>query len=203
MTIIYLVIVFFILLLSITLHEYAHGWTAYKLGDPTPKNSGRLTLNPFAHIDLLGTIVVPFLIVFLSRGLLPPIGRAKPMPVNSYHFKNPKQDMILVGAAGPLTNIVIAAIFILLIKISNPLISEILALGAILNLVLAIFNLIPIPPLDGSRIVAGFLPSRQYQAYRKVERFGFCILIPFLFLIINTGLYTKMINFLYKVVYSL
>ncbi|MCF7907686.1 MAG: site-2 protease family protein [Candidatus Omnitrophica bacterium] len=203
MAITYLLIVFFILLFSITMHEFAHGWIAYKLGDPTPKDRGRLTLNPFAHIDLIGTIVVPFLIVFISRGLLPPIGRAKPIPINPSHFKNPKQDMMLVGAAGPLTNIAIAIVFILLAKVSSPLISEILAFGAVLNLVLAIFNLIPIPPLDGSRIVAGLLPSRQYQAYRKIERFGFFILIPFIFLIIATGLFGKIINFLQKIVYSL
>ena len=117
MALAYLFIVFSILLFSVSLHEYAHGWVAFKLGDSTAKDQGRLTLNPLAHIDPIGSVVVPLLIVFVSRGLLPPIGRAKPIPINPYHFKNPKQDMILVGAAGPLMNITLAGVFILLLKL--------------------------------------------------------------------------------------
>jgi len=203
MALAYLIIVFFILLFSVSLHEYAHGLMAFKLGDSTAKDQGRLTLNPLVHIDPIGSIVVPFLIVFISRGLLPPIGRAKPIPINPYHFKNPKQDMIFVGAAGPAMNIALAGAFILLLKLSPPLLSEVFALAAILNLVLAIFNLIPIPPLDGSRILAGFLPLKQYQAYRKLEKFGLAILVGFLFLVIVSGLLGKIISFLQTFMYSL
>ncbi len=203
MALTYLISLFLILLFSITLHEYAHGWVAYKLGDSTPKDCGRLTLNPLAHIDPIGSIVIPFLIVFVSRGLLPPIGRAKPVPINLYHFKNPKQGMMLVGAAGPLTNISLALIFVLLLKLGPAIFAEIFALAVVLNLILAIFNLIPIPPLDGSKVLAGLLPLKAYQAYRRLEKFGFVILIPFLFIIITTGLFGKIVGFLQDLVFSL
>ncbi|MBU2250906.1 MAG: site-2 protease family protein, partial [Candidatus Omnitrophica bacterium] len=109
MSILYLAAVVIILLLSVTIHEYAHAIVADKLGDLTPRSQGRLTLNPFSHLSILTTIVVPLLIVFASRGLIPPLARAKPVRINPYHFKNPRQDMILVGAAGPLANICLAA----------------------------------------------------------------------------------------------
>src|SRR3989338_5340927 len=125
MIIIYLLAVLFILLFSVTIHEYAHGWVADKLGDTTPRDQGRLTLNPLSHLNVLTTIVAPLLIVSASRGLLPPLARAKPIKINPYHFKNPRHDLMLVSAAGPLSNISLALIFILLAKTAIPLVSSI------------------------------------------------------------------------------
>jgi len=203
MSILYLAAVVIILLLSVTIHEYAHAIVADKLGDLTPRSQGRLTLNPFSHLSILTTIVVPLLIVFASRGLIPPLARAKPVRINPYHFKNPRQDMILVGAAGPLANICLAAICILLAKIAIPILSGILSFAAFLNFILAVFNLIPIPPLDGSRIVAGFLPIRQYQIYRKIEKFGFYLLALLVFFLIASGSLLKIIAFSQNLIFSI
>jgi Zn-dependent protease len=173
--ILFLIILFF----SITFHEYCHGWAAYKLGDPTPKNSGRLTLNPLAHIDLFGTLLLPIFLLVLSRGTFA-IGYAKPVPINPNHFKNPKKDIKWVGLSGPLANIFLALVLITLIKLNFPL-KNILVLGAFLNLILAVFNLIPIPPLDGSRIVTSFLPPKAIHSYLQLEPYGFFIVIFLVF----------------------
>ena len=173
MTLLFLLILY----VSITLHEYSHGWTAYKLGDPTPKESGRLTLNPLAHIDPFGTIIMPLLLIILSRGTFA-FGYAKPVPINPYHFRNPKKDIMWVGLSGPLTNLCIALLLSLLAKM--PFLSFIAAAlvwGVIINLVLAIFNLLPMPPLDGSRVVAALLPYRLSYMYLKMEMAGFFIVI--------------------------
>ncbi|UCG35603.1 MAG: site-2 protease family protein [Candidatus Omnitrophota bacterium] len=173
MTLLFLLILY----VSITLHEYSHGWTASKLGDPTPKESGRLTLNPLAHIDPFGTIIMPLLLIILSRGTFA-FGYAKPVPINPYHFRNPKKDIMWVGLSGPLTNLCIALFLSLLAKM--PFLSFIAAAliwGVVINLVLAIFNLIPIPPLDGSRIVASLLPYRLAYLYLRMEMAGFFIVI--------------------------
>ncbi len=164
-----------ILLLSITFHEYAHGWMAYKLGDPTPRDRGRLTLNPLAHIDPFGTVVLPILLLILSRGTFS-FGAAKPVPINPYHFKNPKRDMRWVGLAGPSTNLLIALLLALFLKAGvNKAVSDILITGILLNLILAIFNLLPIPPLDGSRVLMSFLPNRLAHKYLKLEPYGLLI----------------------------
>jgi len=173
-------ILILILLVSITFHEYAHGWMASRLGDPTPKQSGRLSLNPLVHVDPFGTIILPIALLVLSTRLIGQpftIGYAKPVPINPYHFKNPKKDIAMVGLAGPLINIAIAIILSLLIRIGFPLFTEAIILGIMVNLLLAVFNLIPIPPLDGSKLLTSFLPKKVAYNYLKLEPYGFFIII--------------------------
>jgi len=163
-----------IILFSITLHEYAHGYAAYKLGDPTPKISGRLTLNPLAHIDTFGTIFLPIAIFILTKGTFL-FGYGKPIHINPYHFKNPKKDTFLVSISGPLTNILIALFLALMLHVRF-LAPKILTWGIVFNLMLAIFNLIPVPPLDGSKIIACLLPNRVANTYLKIEPYGFLVI---------------------------
>lgn len=163
-----------ILFISITFHEYAHGWIADRLGDPTPRNSGRLTLNPIAHIDPFGTLLLPILLFMVSRGAFS-FGYAKPIPIKPYHFKNPKRDMQWVGISGPAANILIVLILTFLLR-TKILVSEVIVWGVIINLILAIFNLVPIPPLDGSRIVVAWLPHRLAASYLRMESYGFIII---------------------------
>lgn len=163
-----------ILLVSLTIHEYAHGWVAYRYGDDTAKRMGRLTLNPLAHISLLGTIILPLLIHF---------GWAKPVPVNFAVLT--KSQIFKVAAAGPAANILLAlslTIAFHLFRLETiPLLSSFVSLAVLLNIILAVFNLIPIPPLDGSRMVYARLKSPQaIDTYRKFSQFGMLILIGFL-----------------------
>ena len=185
------------LLLAITLHEAAHGWVANKLGDNTALLLGRVSANPLKHIDLIGTIIVPILIASISPFIF---GWAKPVPVNWTNLRNPKRDMALVAIAGPGSNLVMALGWAILAKIcylfmGNPVslnpntTHTILGLfflsayfGILVNLVLMVLNLIPIPPLDGSRIVASFLSPPFSRWYEKIEPFGFFILLGLLFL---------------------
>ena len=172
-------IIALIFFFSVILHECAHGWVAYRLGDPTAKERGRLTLNPIKHVDFLGTIVLPIMLVVVGSPVI--LGWAKPVPVNFARLRNPKRDMVWVGLSGPMTNILLALILSIILK-SNffPLGIFIFSMGILINLVLAIFNLIPIPPLDGSRFVMGLLPARYAYFYAKLERYG--IVIVFLLL---------------------
>ena len=182
--------------LAITFHEAAHGWVANRLGDPTAKNAGRLTLNPIAHIDPFGTILLP-IITYIFAGFI--IGAAKPVPVNFANLRNPKRDMIWVGAAGPGVNIAMALIcgilFQLLVTQSMYMTSRSGFLSYILlplilmlkegikwNVVLAVFNLIPVPPLDGSRILAGLLPYKQAEFLGRLEPYGLLIITFLVFL---------------------
>lgn len=183
------------LLLALTFHEFAHGYVANQLGDPTAKNLGRLSLNPIKHLDPIGTIAF-FFIKF---------GWAKPVPVNPRYFKNPKKDMLWVALAGPATNLVLAIVSAALAKglwffasqvpysataeaILVPLNSMLIA-SVWINLVLCIFNFLPIPPLDGSRILMGLLPNPLAASYMKFERYGFILVIVLAF----SGVLSKVI----------
>lgn len=174
-----------ILFTAVVFHEFAHGWAANKLGDPTARLAGRLTLNPIKHIDLIGTIVLPGILITL-RILGYPVfifGWAKPVPVNFLRLNHPKRDMMLVALAGPLVNIIIAFIFSRLIA-HNVLSSHfyLYYMAIFLNLLLAVFNMIPIPPLDGSRVVMGLLPNNLSREYSKIEPFGLLIVVGLLYL---------------------
>jgi len=180
------------LLLALTVHEFSHGFIAYLLGDPTPKLANRLTLNPIKHLDFFGTLTL-----FITQA----IGWAKPVPINPNYFKNPWRDMALVSVAGPLSNIFLAILFGLFynlfsnlnLNLQNFAISEPLSLmcylGVKINIGLGIFNLLPIPPLDGSKIIVKFLPLPLRISYLRSEIFGFFIII---FLAI-TGILSKII----------
>jgi len=173
-----LLIFFALLLFAMSLHEFSHGWVAYKLGDTTAKFQGRLTLNPLAHIDPMGTVVLPLLIFIMSRGQFI-FGAAKPVPINYWALKNPRRDMIWIGFAGPLSNLLCAAAVSLGLRLlpQATVLSEILTNFVLINVILGVFNLVPIPPLDGSRIIMGVLPEQLARSYAGMERFGFIIII--------------------------
>ncbi|MEI8350578.1 MAG: site-2 protease family protein [Candidatus Omnitrophota bacterium] len=185
-----------ILFFSITLHEYSHGWIANRLGDPTAKISGRLTLNPLAHIDLFGTILLPVLLLIISQGGFS-FGYAKPIAINPYHFKNPRRDMMWVGLFGPLANFVIAFFLVLFFKLLPfTLFSRVLLEGIVINLILGIFNLIPVPPLDGSRVISALLPYRLFYTYLRMETFGALLII----VLIMLGVFERFVRPLVKTI---
>jgi len=180
------VLVFVLVVASVILHEVAHGYVAWRLGDPTARMHGRITLNPLAHIDLFGTILVPFLLS-LTGG--PVLGWAKPVPFNPSFFRDPKRDIMLTGAAGPASNFavaVLAALLIAAVRIGFPAFPPrgvmLLATLCMVNVYLGLFNLIPIPPLDGSRVAIGLMPDEWVAPYLRLERFGFLILFGLLYL---------------------
>lgn len=191
---------FALLLIAMTVHEFAHGLTAYWLGDSTAKFSGRLTLNPLAHIDPFWTIILPFAL-FLSTGGRFVFGAAKPVPVNFWALKNPKRDMIWVGISGPLANLVLAFIIAQFLRfIPAPAIISYLLFSLLsINVVLAIFNLIPIPPLDGSRILMGLLPADLSDIYVSFERYGFIILFIFIWLGIFDRILWPLVDLVIKI----
>lgn len=177
-----------ILIFSAVLHELMHGVVADKLGDPTARIMGRLTLNPIPHLDPLMSVLLPALLVFSGSPVI--FGAAKPVPVNPIHFKDPKKDMALVALAGPLTNIALALIsaqiirFLPASRLGGPLeatIESFLFLVVIYNLMLSIINLIPIPPLDGSKVIAAILPDDIARSYLSIQQFGIFILFFLLF----------------------
>ncbi|MGC9049025.1 MAG: site-2 protease family protein [Patescibacteria group bacterium] len=176
-----LIFFFFVIIPSAIIHEFSHAWMAYFLGDDTAKRFGRLTLNPLAHIDLFGTILMPIFLSLISGGTFL-FAYAKPVPFNPYNLRNQKYGPALVGAAGPLANLLVAIIFGLMVRflpISN--FTFFLSIIVYANILLMVFNLIPIPPLDGSRILDAFLSERWFGLKNFLERNGFLILLFFLF----------------------
>ena len=174
---------------AITVHEVAHGWVAKKYGDNTASMLGRLTLNPIKHIDWVGTIILPGILLITGTGFI--FGWAKPVPVDPRHFKNPRRDMAIVALAGPVSNLLMAVGWALIARlgvtlgaqteaVSLPLIYTGIA-GISINLALALINLLPIPPLDGSRILSGILPSFWAWQFNRLERYGFIILLLLLY----------------------
>ena len=187
-----LIITLPILFFSVILHECGHGIVAEKCGDPTAKMLGRITLNPIPHIDLFGTIILPLMMVLFRSPVL--FGWAKPVPVNYFNLRHPKRDMILVSIGGIGANILLAIIGIIALLILNQIptslaqtqiievISQLFIYLFLINIILATFNLIPIPPLDGSRIVMGILPTPYAEKYAKLEPFGIIIVFVLLYL---------------------
>lgn len=185
-----------ILFFSIVVHEYFHGYTALRCGDETAKYAGRLTFNPIPHIDIVGTIIVPLFLILSNTGFL--IGWAKPVPVNPYNFRNPGIDSVKVAAAGPLSNFSLSVIFVVLIILTGDLLPNLLGIfhfGIFINLLLGVFNLIPVPPLDGSHILEYFLPYDMKISYNKVKQYGFIILLIFIM--------TPFFNIIFYIVYFL
>ena len=171
---------FAILLVSLSIHEAAHAWSADRLGDPTARLLGRLTLNPIAHIDPIGTLLLPAIAIFTG---LPIIGWAKPVPVNLHQLGHPRRDFMYIAAAGPASNLLQALVLAAISRLVYPggieptLAGELLAQAIFLNVLLALFNLIPVPPLDGGNVIGGLLPERLAVSYdRTVRPFGFLIL---------------------------
>ncbi|MBI5612498.1 MAG: site-2 protease family protein [Gammaproteobacteria bacterium] len=183
-------------LFAITVHEVAHGWVAKQLGDPTAQRLGRLTLNPLKHIDPVGTILVPGLLLVIGGFMF---GWAKPVPVTWENLRHPKRDMAIVAAAGPASNFVMAILWALIAKLGSllPETLQFLALpmtymgiaGISINVALMVLNLLPLPPLDGGRVVAGLLPGPWAWQFNRIEPFGFFILLALL----ATGLLGKLL----------
>jgi len=176
-------------LFAVVLHEVAHGWVANRLGDPTAARLGRLTLNPISHVDIYGTILIPLFLYYVDAPFL--FGYAKPVPVNFHNLRNPKRDMIWVAAAGPVTNIILAVVSVYLFKavhglenllpdiVQSPL-AMMAEFSVKMNVMLAAFNLLPLPPLDGGRVLVGMAPQPLSSIVARIEPFGFIIVLALL-----------------------
>jgi Zn-dependent protease len=186
----FIIVQAFVILFAITIHEAAHAWTANKMGDPTAAALGRASLNPLVHIDPIGTILFPLLLILFK---MPVFGWAKPVPYNPYNLKRPRKGGLWIAFAGPISNILAAGAAVLVFRLLKPFgaritdasalsrplegLSVILLFTALINLSLAIFNLIPIPPLDGSGILAGLLPEKAAASYERLRPYGFLLLL--------------------------
>ncbi|MBI9032119.1 site-2 protease family protein [bacterium] len=202
------VLAFFFIFMSIVIHEISHGYAAYLLGDDTAKRMGRLSLNPLHHVDIFGTIILPIILV-MTAGFA--FGYAKPVPINPYNFKNYKKGMGITGAAGPLANFAItfllAILYVILAKsgFNQDLRAfEVIKLTMQVNIFLALFNLIPVPPLDGSRIVGAFLSDEAYIKYSKLERYGMYIILGALVVgsLLNISIIGLIINRPFQIVWG-
>jgi Zn-dependent protease len=207
------IISIFVVLFAITVHEASHGWAALKMGDPTAYHMGRITLNPIRHIDPIGTILLPLMLIIMGA---PPFGWAKPVPVNPLNLKDPRRDNLIISIAGPLSNLSVALIAFIVLKILmnlNPSLFysgggggvnllyplfEIVYYTIVINVILAFFNLIPIPPLDGSGVVMGLISEEAAEKYEQIRPYGFFILI----LLIMTGFIGRILGFILQVVNS-
>jgi Zn-dependent protease len=208
------------LALGVILHEYAHGYIAYRNGDPTAKSYGRLTINPMAHLDLFGSILLPLLLILLNSGIV--FGYAKPVPINPSYFKDYRRGIRYTSLAGPVTNLLIAFVigllyglfFYLVIRLSGGfmdngslgfrafnIFNQLFRNTIYINIFLAIFNFIPIPPLDGSKILASFLPDQAMYRYLSIGRFGFIFIFVFLFL--GGGIFWTIISPVFNFLYNL
>lgn len=164
-----------VLLMAVVVHECAHGFVADKLGDPTARRLGRLTLNPIKHIDPVGSIILPFVMTVMG---FYPFGWAKPVPVDFRNLRNPKRDMMLVAFAGPAINLVLAFVLSQLLRFNLPsFLFQFFVSAIMINLALAVFNMLPVPPLDGSRILMGLLPNQLGRLYAQLEPFGIVIVV--------------------------
>jgi Zn-dependent protease len=216
------IVQFIVLILSLSVHESAHAWSADRLGDPTARYLGRVSLNPIVHTDPMGTILLPLIGLYMGGWMF---GWAKPVPVNVSKLRNPVRDHMIVAAAGPLSNMVLASglfICLMIIKASSPEAASVVFSvamfdvpeaggtllvpmtmvafhGMILNIVLAVFNLIPVPPLDGATVLAGLLPRSMSGVFDQLQGHGFMLLIVLIVLGVPAFLYMPVIDFVYSI----
>ncbi|RLC48660.1 MAG: site-2 protease family protein [Candidatus Cloacimonadota bacterium] len=188
MNVIGLIVYIFPVLFALTIHEFSHGYIAYLRGDDTAKMAGRLSLNPMRHLDIFGTIIFPLMLILLRSPFV--FGWAKPVPINPYNFKDYKKDTALTAAAGPIANFLSAAVFSIIFNILykilhfplDNIITCIIFFTIFVNIILGLFNLIPIPPLDGSKVIGGFMSDKMYFTFQKVEKKGMFILLAIILL---------------------
>ncbi|MBD3272480.1 MAG: site-2 protease family protein [Elusimicrobia bacterium] len=192
-----------VLVFSVIVHECAHGWTAERCGDDTARAMGRITLNPLPHIDLVGTIIIPVMTILFSPYIF---GYAKPVPVNPYRFNHPRRDAMLVSASGPISNLLLAVVFAIVMRILigvpffsvgiKAIIIQLCSYAVLINLILALLNLIPVPPLDGSGIVSGLLPQEAAFQYERLRPYGLFILFGLLIFGVIGSVLTPILSFL-------
>lgn len=188
-----------VLIFSAIIHEYMHGFTAYQLGDDTAKNAGRLTINPLAHLDWVGSLFLPLILILSGTGFV--IGWAKPVPYNPYNLRDKKYGELKVAISGPLSNLVVAIVFGIILRFA-PFVSlafaNFISIVIYINLLLMIFNLLPIPPLDGSKVLAAFLSPEAKQKYFSISNYG--IIIVIFVVMISSWIITAPVNFLYGII---
>lgn len=190
-----------VFIIAIVVHELAHGYVAFRLGDNTAKDAGRLTLNPIAHADMVGTVLLPILLVATKSPVV--FGWAKPVPVNPANFKNPRRDMLFTSIAGPVSNFLLALVFAILLRTNlfppESIVWVFLLYGVLISLVLGVFNLIPIPPLDGSNVLASILPRDLAVKYMSIQPYSFILLIGLLYMGLFKNLIFPVVTFLMKI----